>query len=262
VSKLYQMGDKSTPPQIPCDLPVFAFYLGGTVDNIWPIAEIAKLAARWGLPIWGAIDTRADPAAEGGRYAETVAGMGWKKGTTIAVDTEAVVMGAWLATFDDAVHDAGYNLMHYQSSDAAAGNPPTSGGLWAARWDGKPFLAPGSVATQYATAKMNNSPWDLSVINAGVPLHELNPIAATGTQYQAVDVDLPVLTLGQSGWPVRMLQALLLAALPDTPPMGLEDGKFGPITAATLRDWQLLYGVEEPAGTCGPRTWESLVYRQ
>lgn len=258
----YLMGDSFDPPPIAPDMPAYAFYAGGQTPAPWTPAQVAALPCRWVLPIWVAIDPSRDAARDAGTFAEVIGGMGWKPGTALAVDTEGVVMADWLARFDDALGSLGHTLIHYEDRLAGPSNPPTSGGKWIPTWDDKAAMAPGAVATQYATAAMADVPWDLSIIDASVPLHELNPAQTAGTPWPPGMATLPVLSQGTAGWAVRMLQALLLAAMPHIPRIGLDDGIFGPVTSATLREWQFMYGVTDPLGSCGPATWQSLLTRQ
>ncbi len=254
-----EMGDSSLPVVPPAPLPVYAFYAGGNTPHVWTPAEIEQLTARWVLPIF----VQDNPAASAADDANVIIGWlharGWDHATTVAVDTESADMGAYLAELDSRITAAGFVLMDYQSKGAIEGNPLTSGGRWVADWTGVPHLYPGSRATQYATADMTGHPWDASVIDNSVALHELHPPAVHTIPYATMTAKVPVLSAGDRGAAVRRAQCLLLAWHPASLGESVADGIYGPDTAAAVDSFQRTYGITAGRGTVTAETWERLV---
>ena len=80
------------------------------------------------------------------------------------------------------------------------------------------------------------------------------PPPATPPTTPEVSVDVPQLTQGATGWPVKSVQALL-----NNRGAGLAvDGVFGPLTDHAVRDFQtVMRGTVD--GIVGPQTWSGLV---
>lgn len=81
-----------------------------------------------------------------------------------------------------------------------------------------------------------------------------SPAPATPPATPEVSVDVPQLTQGTTGWPVKSVQALL-----NNRGAGLAvDGVFGPLTDHAVRDFQtVMRGTVD--GIVGPQTWSGLV---
>lgn len=71
------------------------------------------------------------------------------------------------------------------------------------------------------------------------------------------DVSLPLLREGESGYPVRVVQMLLVGCSRDS----AVDGVFGPSTKAAVISFQNSKGIAQD-GIVGPNTWENLIGRQ
>ena len=254
-----EMGDASSPPVPAANLPVFAFYIGGDTPHVWTDEEIAQLRARWAVPIF----VRANPAADFAADAVSVLGWlhdhGWAHGTTVVIDTESVPMDAYLHGLNALIDAGGYRLMNYESKGPMPSNPLTSGGRWVADWTGVPHMFDGAEATQYASSPMIGFPWDASVIDEGVPLHELHPPAVHKIATVKVELALPELSRGDSGPAVRRLQSLLLAWDSTCLQGTTDDGVFGPETASAVGTFQRLYGLQADRGAAGAATWARLV---
>lgn len=261
MTRQLQMGDSAEPLAGYGALPVYAFYLFGETPHVWTDAEIHGLTARWGLPIAVNLDDTADYESHAHAIAARLTALGWTKGTAVAVDTEDTVQPRYLAGINSALAALGWPVMHYESKNAEPGNPQTAAGRWLARWGAPQVMPPDAVALQYANAQQNGTPWDASIISAAVRLHELNPLAVPRGRGTPVAAALPVLSRGQAGYAVRMLQGMLTAALSLAPDPAMEDGQFGPVTESHVVTWQHLYGIPDPAGTAGGETWASLLTR-
>lgn len=253
------MWDASTLPDPQPTTPAAAFYVGGDTPHVYTDAEVKAIRARYGLPIWTGYDHASDGAAEAARVVAWLHSHGWKPGTLVAVDTEDLVIPAFLSEFNRVVTEAGWLLLHYESKDAQAGNPPTSGGKWAADWTGIPHLRPGDTATQYVPDAWLGAPYDLSLIRADAPLHELNPPVTRHLVWAEVTMRLPVLVPGDQGPAVTRMQHLLEAWYPASTGTTGPDGMFGPSTLKGLVSFQHAHGIVPPPGSCDGRTWALLV---
>lgn len=258
---LLRGGDSSSPPAGRTFLPVYAFYAGGQTPEVWTKEQIAELDARWGVPIWVNLNDNGNAVGDALKFIAQLDSYGWSKGTAVALDTEDSEQQHYIPEFDKEIMQAGFKLVHYESMDAAVTNPGTSGGKWGAKWPGSPSLPPGYVANQYKNAQENGTHWDASVWSKSVPLHEINPMCSPAEPLGHLMAVIPVLKPGNHGWSVRMLQALLSAALETAPITALEDGIYGPVTEGLVAQWQELYGLGDPAGTAGPDTVASLLTR-
>jgi Putative peptidoglycan binding domain len=254
-----EMGDASTPPAPPANLPVFGFYIGGQTPHDWTDEQIAALVSRWALPIYVNITPSADPHAAAAEIISWLHAHDWARGTTVALDREDVPMPSFISELDQLISAAGYLLMDYQSKGAIPGEPLTAGGLWVPDWTGVPHMYPGALATQYANASMLGLPWDASLIDAAVPLHELHPPAVHPIPMVHVAVTVPELTRGDTGPAVTRLQHLLLAARPGSLPAFGPDGIFGAETNAAVRSFQRVWGITTDAGTVTAETWARLI---
>lgn len=253
-----EMGDAAYPPDPPASLPVFAFYIGGNAEHVWTEAEIAALHSRRVLPIWVNTDPNANAALHAADIIDWLHAHEYARGETVALDSESVPMDRYLSELDAHLHGAGYPLMNYESKGAMPANPLTTGGRWVADWTGIPHLFPDSRATQYATSEMIGRPWDASVIDDSVPLHELHPPAVHHIPTVTVGMVLPELGRGDTGEAVRRLQGLLEAwEAGSTAPAGM-DGRFGPETATAVARFQRLYGLSGDHGTVTGATWRRL----
>lgn len=253
------MIDSSAPVTGAPDVPVRAFYIGGQTPHIWTDREIGQLTSRWALPIFVNVRQGESAAADATYIIDWLRSHGWDRGSTVAVDTEAVIEPGYLAALDQHVGAAGWLLMDYQSKVAVAGNPVTSGGRWVADWTGQPHLRDGDNATQYLPGSMSGKPWDESLIRATVKLHQLNkPLPPPPPQYQ-VTVLLPALYEGLSGLTVRNLQGLLNAQADAHEVLLAIDGIFGPATAARVASYQRSRDLAHVPGVAGPTTWHALL---
>lgn len=253
------MWDASNLPDPQPTVPVGAMYAGGDTPHDVTDAQLAAIRARWGVIIWTGYDHANDGAIEAARFIAWLHAHKWTPGTHVAVDTEELVIPGFLTAFNAAVTAAGWLLLHYESKNAIPGNPPTSGGLWAADWTGIPHLRPGDTATQYVPDKWLGAPYDLSLIKATAPLHELNPPVRPHITWVDVAMRLPVLGVGMTGPAVIRMQHLLEAWYPaSTGPAGA-DGILGPATLAALVSFQRAHGIAPPTGACNGPTWARLV---
>lgn len=253
------MWDASSMPVPQPTVPVAAMYAGGDTPHDVTDSQLADIRARWMVIIWTGYDHANDGAAEAAKYIAWLHAHHWTPGTLVAVDTEELIIPEFLAAFNAAVTAAGWLLLHYESKNAIPGNPPTSGGLWAADWTGIPHLRPGDTATQYVPDKWLGAPYDLSLIKATAPLHELHPPVVHPLTYADVAMHLPVLGVGDQGPAVVRMQSLLDAWYEASiGPAGL-DGIFGPATLAGLVSFQRAHGISPPTGACDGRTWARLV---
>jgi hypothetical protein len=254
-----EMGDASTPPVPPADLPVFAFYIGGATPHVWTDDEVKALKSRWALPIYVATDTGTSAESVAGVILQWLNAHQWGRGATVVIDTESNVLGGWLTELDQAIVQGGYRLMEYESKGPVDGNPPVSGGRWVADWTGLPHIYAGSVATQYEDSEQAGRPWDASVIDTTVPLHQLNPPAVHVIPQVPVSVTLPELARGDTGPAVRRAQHLVLAWNDASLPTAGPDGIYGPETTSAVRSFQRVYGITDDAGTVTAETWARLL---
>ena len=253
------MWDASNLPDPQPTTPVAAFYVGGDTPHAYTDQQVAAIRARYALPIWTGYDHTNDGAAEAQKVVDWLRSHGWKPGTLVAVDTEDLVIPVFLDEFNTVITHEGWLLLHYESKDADAGNPPTSGGKWSADWTGIPHLRPGDTATQYVPDKWLGAPYDLSLIKASAPLHELNPPVVHKIRYVDVLVHLPVLGVGDQGAAVARMQHLLEAWYPASTGHSGADGDFGPDTLAGLLSFQRAHGIAPVTGACDQATWTRLV---
>lgn len=254
-----EMGDASTPPAPPANLPVWAPYCGGQTPHVWTDQEIAELRARWILPIWVNVNPDADAVAFAAEMLRYAAAHHFAHGVTLVIDTESLAMPQFIDVLDDLITAGGYLLMEYESKGPSGVNPATAGGRWIADWTGTPHLYPGSRATQYADAKMLGLPWDGSVVEPSVPLVELHPPVTHPPVTVHVAVDLPELGSGDRGQAVVRCQHLLLAWNPSALPGSGPDGIFGSETLAAARSFQRHYGLQADNGLITAATWAELL---
>lgn len=254
-----EMADSSAPPPHPAPVPVYAFYAGGQTPHAWTPADIKTITSRWGLPIWVCTDPAAAAAAIAADYLAWLRDHDWQRGTTVALDHENVPLGAVISDLSAILDHAGYRLLDYQSKDIIPGEPATTGGLWVPDWTGIPHMYPGAAATQYADSEMLGLPWDGDLIDAAVPLHQLNPPAVHKIPQVTVSATVPELARGDTGPAVRRVQHLILAWNPAELPAAGPDGIFGPETVAALRSFQRVYGITADAGTVTAETWIRLI---
>lgn len=253
------MWDASNLPDPQPTTPVAAFYGGGDTPHVYTPEQVKAIRARYGLPIWTGYDHQNDGAAEAAKFLAWLHSLGWKPGTLVAVDTEELVIPVFLAAFNAAITAAGWLLVDYQSKVAIPDNPRTSGGVWAADWTGIPHLRPGDTATQYVPDKWLGAPYDLSLIRADVPLHELNPPVVHHVRYIDVVCRVPVLGVGDQGPAVVRLQHLLEAWYPASTGATGPDGIFGPDTLAGLVSFQRAHGIVPANGITDGPSWARLV---
>lgn len=254
-----EMADSSAPVTPPPPTPVQAFYIGGDTPHPWTDADIATIKARWVLPIFVNTNPARDATADAGEIILWLTRHHYGLGELVTIDSESVAMPNYIGTLNDHVTAAGFKLAEYESKGPKGQNPPTSGGRWVADWTGTPHLYPGSIATQYADSQMAGVPWDESVINNAVTLHEQNPPVIHDIHYVAIQCDVPVLAQGDRGAAVARMQGLLEAwQKASTGPEGI-DGIFGPDTESALRQFQRMHGRNSDAGHCDGPTWELLI---
>jgi Putative peptidoglycan binding domain len=254
----YEMGDSSLPAVPPSILPVYGFYLGGDTPHIWTPAEVRALKSRWALPIWVHTEEQADAKDLADDILSALRFLGWPTGTTVALDVEGTDQALLITALDTLLVPAGYLLMVYSDKAALPRVPTTSGGHWVADWTGTPHLYPDSEATQYASAETTGLPWDSSLIDQDVPLHEINPPAVHRIPEERILMRLPELAHGDQGPAVRRLQHLLLAHSADSLPVAGPDGIFGPETTTAVRSFQRIYGITNGNGIATADTWQRL----
>ena len=253
------MWDASNLPDPQPTTPVAAMYAGGDTPHDVTDAQLAAIRARWGVIIWTGYDHMNDGGAEAARFIAWLHAHKWTPGTIVALDTEELVIPDFIAAFNAAVTAAGWLLMNYRSKSAIAGDPRTSGGGWAADWTGIPHLRPGDTATQYVPDKWLGAAYDLSLIRADVPLHELNPPVVHHVRYVDVAMRVPVLGVGDQGPAVVRMQHLLEAWYPASTGATGPDGIFGPNTLHALTSFQRAHGITTSTGACDGPSWARLV---
>lgn len=253
------MWDASSLPDPQPTTPVAAMYAGGDTPHDVTDAQLAAIRARWMVIIWTGYDHMNDGAIEAAAFIAWLHAHHWTPGTIVAVDTEELIIPDFIAAFNAAVTSAGWLLMDYQSKVAIPSNPPTSGGKWAADWTGIPHLRPGDTATQYVPDKWLGAPYDLSLIRADVPLHEINPPVIHHIRYTDVVVRVPMLGVGDQGPAVTRLQHLLEAWYPASTGPGGADGIFGPDTLSALVGFQRAHGITPTSGVSDGPSWARLV---
>ena len=252
------MWDASNLPDPQPTTPVAAMYIGGDTPHDITDQQLKAIRARYMLMIWTGYDHTNDGALEAAKVVEWLRAHNWTPGTLVAVDTEELVIPAFLTAFNDVITRAGWLVLHYESKSAIAGNPPTSGGKWAADWTGQAHLRPGDTATQYVPGAWINAPYDLSLILASAPLHELNPPVVHHVTYVGVTISVPILSVGDQGAAVARMQALLQAWYPGSIGQAGTDGVFGPDTLNGLVSFQRSHGINPPSGVCGAASWARL----
>lgn len=252
------MWDASNLPDPQPVVPVGAFYLGGDTPHVYTDAQVAAIRARWGLPIWTGFDHQSDGQLEAEKVVAWLRAHHWKPGTLVGLDTEDLVIPGFIGPFNAVVTAAGWLVLHYESKSSDGGNPPTSGGRWSADWTGIPHLRPGDRATQYVPGAWLNQPYDLSLMLASAPLHELNPPVTHRQAWVNVAMTLPVLGVNDTGPAVARMQHLLDAWYPGSIGPTGPDGVFGPATLGGLLSFQRAMGLQPPPGACDGRTWQLL----
>lgn len=254
-----EMADSAFPVVPAPNVPVYAFYIGGTTPNVWTDKDIESIRARHVLPIF----TRTDPAANAQADADEIIRWlhehNYLPGETVAVDTESQVMPEYVGALDSHLSAAKFALVEYESKGPVSHNPRTSGGRWVADWTGLPHLFADSVATQYASAQMTGFPYDQSVIDDSVKLHELHAPAVHRITYAEIKSDVPELSRGDSGQAVKTVQGLLEAWEKGATGTAGIDGTYGPDTVAAVRRFQRMYGHDAAAGVCDGPTWQLLL---
>lgn len=260
MTTLISMADSSTPPPLSPTTEAYAVYLGGQTPHVWAEAEIMRLPCRWILPIWVNINPAGNATADAQAFIGRLSAYGWPKGVTVCLDTESLAQPEYVAAFNKVMTADGWRLVEYESKGPLGSNPPTSGGRWVADWTGVPHLFPGSVATQYASSAQAHAPWDLSVIEALVPLREIHPPAASVPPTVTVTMTLTVVKQGTSGPAVKALQGLLLVFGFGPDDASMRDGVCGPVTLAAIREAQLAHLITGEPGYAGARTWRALLY--
>jgi hypothetical protein len=128
------------PPAPPAGWQVVAGYLGGDTPHVWSPAEWASQPARYRLGIW----TRDDPAGYDAAVEARAALAAWQAlgapaGSTIALDFEAAVDGAYVQLFDATLVGAGYRLLLYGQQSTVLANPQPSAGSWSVVADTLPL---------------------------------------------------------------------------------------------------------------------------
>lgn len=257
--ELMTMWDASDLPDPQPTTPTAAFYVGGDTPHVYTDAQVAAIRARYGLPIWTGYDHTSDGAAEAARVLAWLHAHRWKSGTLVGLDTEDLVIPEFIGPFNAAITAGGWLVLHYESKSSDGGNPPTSGGRWSADWTGIPHLRPGDTATQYIPDAWLGAPYDLSVILATAPLHELNPPVTKHITWGEVIVHVPALGLGDTGPAVARMQALLNAWYPGSIGPSGADGAFGPATLGGLLSFQRAMGLLASPGTCDGPSWRALI---
>lgn len=232
----------------PVDAPAtdaVLIYAGGNAYHVWSPAEIAASKERYRVPCW----VRSNPnVASAANDAATM--ISWLKSykvptdTSIMLDLETVVDGAYVTTFGNAMHAAGYLVLPYGSEDSLFHNPVLDG-YWVAKPDAT-SIDSRCVATQYAY----DGDYDLSWIADSVPLWD--------TLYGGDDVQVPTLSIADNGhmsfW-VRSVQEVLNARFGQSLK---DDGMFGPATEVSVKNAQSFFGAPV-TGVVDSVTWTILL---
>lgn len=164
-----RMYDAAYPPTSPPAWEAVAGYIGGNTPHVWTDTQWRSQPARWRVPIF----TRSrggEPSTDARAVISWMTAHRVPKGVCVALDYETRVDAGYLRAFDAAVVRAGWKVMVYGSRSSVLSNPRPSGGYWVADWTGRPFLHPGSAATQWASDAMLGKPWDASLVADGTPL--------------------------------------------------------------------------------------------
>lgn len=276
-SSLLRGYDSAFPVADPPPWEVCLFYIGGTglTPHVWTDAEIQRQAAKYGAPAWVCrMNPAADTAIQG--TADAQVAIGWlsthvPKGSVIVLDTETLVLPAYVTAFDRAIVAAGYVCLNYGSLSYVTRNPLTSAGRFSADWRDIPLIDAGSEihATQYADAAQLGKDYDASLYSASLPLYEIHatPSPAPGpvpSRTETIVKELPEIAEGAGMLPaapdpnVKTVQGLLLARGFSVGPAGL-DGRFGADTRAAVVAFQKTHGLMEDGIVGIDQTWPGLL---
>jgi hypothetical protein len=158
----------------PAGRNLVAFYGGGDTPHVWTLAEIQAQPVRYRLPIW----VRSNPTAPGINVANDVArfltylhGVGCPKGSVTSLDLETAVDVAYVNTFGQLMHSAGYLVLPYGSSGNLFKNPVLDG-YWV-DWPGKTSIPPNCVGVQYSQG--GNGAWDNDLFLDSIPFWDAQP---------------------------------------------------------------------------------------
>lgn len=275
VSSFWRGYDSAFPIPNPPAWEVALVYIGGTglTPHVWDDEEIAAQPVRYINPTWVCrMDAALDTSMQGDADAASV--VGWLKahgapaGSLCTLDTETLVLPAYIAAFDRRITANGFQCMNYGSLSYVTQNPLTSGGRFSADWRDIPLIDPGHgiVSTQYADATQLGKPYDASLYDAGLALMPKPgaPVQSTPSTTEAIVNALPEIAEG-AGMPpaapdpnVKTVQGLLLARGLSVGPSGL-DGRFGAATRAAVVAFQTAHGLAEDGIVGTAETWPGLL---
>ncbi len=175
------------PPSFVKDFDAVAGYIGGNTPNVWLDQEWEQYPQRWRLPIFVR-------SHDGNPITDADSAVAWLQdhhvpvGSTLALDYETRIDGAYLTLFDRLVfEEAKYPVMVYGSISTITQNPKPSGGYWIADWTGHPHMVSGSAATQWSGSGPFNGAYDPNLIADTLVLWDMEGIdMITDTEINAI----------------------------------------------------------------------------
>lgn len=157
------------------------------------------------------------------------------------------------------------NWADLQALIAKTLGPATEVGYWVADWTGEQHELEGADAVQFASPTVGSpGHYDLSGVYGTLPSEPVPakpdeppapPAATTTTTSGGDDVQLPELSPGATGAPVKTVQAILNGKAGARLAV---DGQFGIATENAVKAWQHFFGLAVD-GVVGPSTWTVLI---
>lgn len=156
------------------------------------------------------------------------------------------------------------NYAELQALITKALGPGTLVGYWVADWNGEPHEIEGADAVQYASPTVGSpGHFDLSIVYGTLPSEPVpvKPPAEPPTPTTTAptsggdDVQLPELSPGATGAPVKTVQSILNGKAGAKLAV---DGQFGMATENAVKAWQHFFGLAID-GVVGPATWPVLI---
>jgi hypothetical protein len=157
------------------------------------------------------------------------------------------------------------NFLELQQLIAKTLGAGTLVGYWVANWTGEVHAIVGADAVQYASPTVGSpGHYDLSVVYGTLPSEPAPeppveapapPATTTAPTTGGDDVQLPELSPGATGQPVKTVQSILNGKAGAKLAV---DGQFGMATENAVKAWQHFFGLSVD-GVVGPATWPVLI---